>query len=128
MRGFTNGYRSEGTRVRQIIIVKGSSVAGSLISLSSFLALGFFFGWSIGLFIWWRGRNQFTAFRILELLLELVNLPLELELLMLGGELLHMGVPWISINRGCLFTRTIALGRRRDLLHTFPGLRHSLSK
>jgi hypothetical protein len=46
MGGFTNGYRGEGVRGRKIIIVKGSSVVGSLISLpSSFaFALYFFFG------------------------------------------------------------------------------------
>jgi hypothetical protein len=41
-RGFTNGYRSEGARGRQVIIVKGSNVVRSLISLFSSLALGFF--------------------------------------------------------------------------------------
>jgi hypothetical protein len=71
--GFTNGYQSEDVRGRQIIIVKENSVVGFLISLSSFLAPGLFFGWNIDLFIWWRGRSQFTAFRIFELLFELVR-------------------------------------------------------
>jgi hypothetical protein len=42
MGGFTNWYRSEGARGRQVIIVKGSRVIGSLISLSFSLALNFF--------------------------------------------------------------------------------------
>jgi hypothetical protein len=131
MGGFTSGYRSEGTRGRQVIIVKGSSVIGSLISLSSSLALDFFFGWSIDLFIWWRGTSQLLASRILELLLELINLPLELEVLELGGELQHMGVPWSSIIGGGLSTGGITLrwrSRWRYLIHTVPSLRHSLSK
>jgi hypothetical protein len=126
--GFTNRYQSEGARGRQIIIVKGSSVVGSLISLSSFLVVGFFFEWSIGLLIWWRGRSHFTAFRIPELVFKLVNLPLELELLKLRGELLHTGIPWSSINGGGLSTGTITLGQRRYLLHTFSDLWCSLSK
>jgi hypothetical protein len=126
--GFTNGYRSEGARGRQVIIIEWSSVVRSLISLSSFLALGFFFRWNIGLFIWWIGRSQFLTFGLLKLFLELVNLSLELELLELGGELLHMWALRGAVDGGGLATGTIAFGWRRNLMFTFPGLQHCLSK
>jgi hypothetical protein len=53
---------------------------------------------------------------------------LELELLKLRGELLHTGVLRSSINGGSLSIGSITLGQRKDLLHTFPSLRHSVFK
>jgi hypothetical protein len=49
-----------------------------------------------------RRRSHFMAFGLLELFLELVNFSLELELLKLGGELLHIGVLQSSIDGGGL--------------------------
>jgi hypothetical protein len=89
--------QSEDARGRQVIIIKGSSVIGSLVSLSSSFVFDFFFRWSITLFMWWRGRSQLATLRIFKLLLENIDLSLELELLELGGELLYTRALWSAV-------------------------------
>jgi hypothetical protein len=110
MGGITNGYWGEGVRGRQVIIIKESSVVWSLISLPSSFALDFFFGWIIGLFIWWRGTSKLSSLRIFKLLLELVNISLKLVLRELRGELLHTWALWSAGDGRGLSTGCIALG------------------
>jgi hypothetical protein len=59
-------------------------------------------------------------------LLELVNFSLELELLKLGGGLLHTGVLQSSIDGGGLNIRIVTF--RWNDLHFIPDLRHCFSK